>query len=155
MRKTLIFAAQTAALAIGLTAVTVTALAQQSREFNNYIVHYNALRTDLLPPQVAQGYGIQRSSNRALLNVTVMSKPASDDQPETAVAASIEVHAANLTGQRREIALREIRDAEGAIYYVGEFPVHNLETYQFKLEVLPEGEPEPLLLDFRQQFYTE
>ncbi|MDX1554735.1 MAG: DUF4426 domain-containing protein [Xanthomonadales bacterium] len=144
-----------AALFIALTAVASTAVAQQSREFNDYIVHYNALRTDLLPPQVAQGYGIQRSSSRALLNVTVMNKPESAGEAETAVPASIAVHAANLTGQRRDIRLREIRDAEGAIYYVGEFPVHNLETYQFKLEVLPEGEPEPLLVEFRQQFYTE
>lgn len=151
MKKILLLAT----LTFGLLALTGTALAQQSREFNDFIVHYNALRTDLLPPQVAQGYGIRRSSNRALLNVTVMAKPASFDQAEIAVPASIVVHAANLTGQRRDIALREIRDAEGAIYYVGEFPVHNLETYQFKLEVLPDGEPEPLMVEFRQQFYTE
>lgn len=130
------------------------AFAQQSREFNDYVVHYNALRTDLLPPQVAQGYGIQRSSSRALLNITVMKKGA-DGREDNAVAARIDVNAKNLTGQRREVELREIQDGDGAIYYVGELPVHNLETYQFKLEVLPEGETEPLLVDFRQQFYTE
>ena len=50
----------------------------------------------------------------------------------------------------------EINEANGeAIYYIGELPVHNLETYQFKLEITPEGESEELLVDFRQQFYTE
>lgn len=136
-----------------LLATVPSAFAQQSREFNDYVVHYNALRTDLLPAQVAQGYGIQRSANRALLNITVMRK--GEGGVETPVAAEIVVDAANLTGQQRDIELREIRDASEAIYYIGEFPVHNLETYRFKLEVLPEGEPEPLLLDFRQQFYTE
>lgn len=141
-------------LVLCFVTVPQAAFAQQSREFNDYVVHYNALRTDLLPPQVAQGYGIQRSSSRALLNVTVMKK-GTDGREVNAVAARIDVNAKNLTGQRREVELREIRDGDGAIYYVGEFPVHNLETYQFKLEVLPEGETEPLLVDFRQQFYTE
>jgi hypothetical protein len=138
-----------------LLAVSQTAIAQQSRDFNDYVVHYNALRTDLLPPQVAQGYGIQRSSSRALLNITVMKKSDSANTAETAVAAAIDVNATNLTGQRREVILRQIDDAEGAIYYIGELPVHNLETYQFKVEILPEGESEPLMVEFRQQFYTE
>lgn len=137
---------------LALVALPAIAVAQQSREFNDYVVHYNALRTDLLPPQVAQGYGIKRSSNRALLNITVMKK---NDGEETPVAASLNVNATNLTGQRRELEMREIRDGEGAIYYVGELPVHNLETYKFKVEVVPQGESEALLVEFSQQFYTE
>jgi hypothetical protein len=149
MNKTLIICA----LIGGTILLSQPADAQQSREFNDYVVHYNALRTDLLPPQVAQGYGIQRSSSRALVNITVMKKGGGGD--ETAVSAKIIVNATNLTGQRREITMREIDDAVGAIYYVGELPVHNLETYQFKVNILPEGESEPLLVEFRQQFYTE
>lgn len=141
-------------LVLCVVTVPQAAFAQQSREFNDYVVHYNALRTDLLPPQVAQGYGIQRSSSRALVNITVMKKGETGEDVD-AVPAQIEVNAKNLTGQRREVELREIRDGDGAIYYVGELPVHNLETYQFKLQILPEGETEPLLVDFRQQFYTE
>ena len=38
------------------------ALAQQSQDFGNYVVHYNALNTNLIPPQVAQGYAIKRST---------------------------------------------------------------------------------------------
>lgn len=132
-----------------------SAFAQQSSEFNDYVVHYNALRTDLLPPQVAQGYDIQRSSSRALLNITVMKKSDSGDTAETAVTASIDVNATNLTGQRRDVTLRKIDDGDGAIYYIGELPVHNLETYRFRVEVTPEGENEPLLVEFSQQFYTE
>lgn len=141
------------ALLVGLTALPPAAFAQQSREFNDYVVHYNALRTDLLPPQVAQGYGIRRSSTRALLNITVMKK--GEGGSDSPVSAQIDVNATNLTGQRRELEMREIRDTEGAIYYVGELPVHNLETYQFKVRVVPEGETEALQVDFRQQFYTE
>ena len=47
------------------------------------------------------------------------------------------------------------RTRKGAIYYVAEFPVHNLETYRFEVAVAIEGEEEPLMVRFTQQFYTE
>ena len=127
--------------------------AQQSQDFGEYVVHYNALNTNLIPPQVAQAYGIVRSTNRALLNVTVLKKVM--DTPGTPVSAKVTASGTNLTGQRREIEVREIEEPGGAIYYVGVFPVHNLETYAFDITVAIEGESEPLDVRFKQQFYTE
>lgn len=127
--------------------------AQQSQDFGDYVVHYNALNTNFIPPQVAQGYGIKRSSSRALLNLTVLKKVM--DNPGTPVSAKVSASGTNLTGQLREIEIRELNDTEGAIYYIGEFSIHNLETYNFTVNVQPEGEAEPLLVKFRQQFYTE
>ena len=127
--------------------------AQQSQDFGPFVVHYNALTTNLIPPQVAQGYDIKRSSSRALLNITLLRKVM--DNPGSPTGAEVTATATNLTGQRREINIREIRENEGAIYYIGEFPVHNLETYKFNVTVTPEGETEPLVVKFSQQFYTE
>jgi hypothetical protein len=138
---------------LGCVAFSGTLLAQQSQDFGNYVVHYNALNTNLIPPQVAQAYGIKRSPNRALLNVTVLRKVM--DTPGTPVRASVTGEATNLTGQMRELEIREIREPEGAVYYVADFPVHNMETYRFEVTVAIEGEQEPLLLRFMQQFYTE
>jgi len=140
---------------LGLAALFLSAAApaQQSQDFGEYVVHYNALNTNLIPPQVAQAYGIVRSSNRALLNVTVLKKVM--DTPGTPVGANVTASGTNLTGQRREIELREIQEPGGAIYYVGQFPVHNLETYMFEISVAIEGEAEPLNVRFKQQFYTE
>jgi hypothetical protein len=129
------------------------AVAQQSQDFGDYVVHYNALNTNLIPPQVAQAYGITRSSSRALLNVTVLKKVM--NTPGTPASASVKASATNLTGQMRDIEIREIKESEGAIYYIGEFPVHNLETYRFEISVAVEGEPEPLIVRFKHQFYTE
>ena len=137
----------------GMLAVSCKAEAQQSQDFGDYVVHYNALNTNFIPPQVAQGYGIKRSSSRALLNLTVLKKVM--DNPGTPVSARVTASGTNLTGQRREIETRELKDSEGAIYYIGEFPIHNLETYNFNIEVKVEGEDEPLVVKFRQQFYTE
>lgn len=130
-----------------------TGAAQQSQDFGDYVVHYNALNTNLIPPEVARGYGITRSTSRALLNVTVLKKVM--DTPGTPAEATIVATGTNLTGQLRKIEIREIRDPEGAIYYIGEFPVSNLETYRFEVSVAVEGESEPLMVVFRQQFYTE
>jgi Domain of unknown function (DUF4426) len=140
-------------LLIGSLAFPASGKAQQSQDFGDYVVHYNALNTNLIPPQVAQGYGITRSPNRALLNVTVLKKVM--DNPGTPVKAAVTATSTNLTGQMREIEIREISDPQGAIYYIGEFPVHNLETYRFEIKVAVEGEPDPLMVLFRQQFYTE
>ena len=130
-----------------------SALAQQSQDFGDSVVHYNALNTNLIPPEVAQAYGIVRSSNRALLNVTVLKKMM--DTPGTPVSATVTASGTNLTGQRRDIEVREIKEPGGAVYYVGQFPVHNLETYLFEVLVAIDGEAEPLAVRFRQQFYTE
>ena len=138
---------------LGILAFSGVSLAQQSQDFGNYVVHYNTLNTNLIPPQVAQGYGIARSPSRALLNITVLKKVM--DTPGTPVSAAVTASATNLTGQLRELEIREIKDSEGAIYYVAEFPVHNLETYRFEVRVAITGEPDPLMVRFTQQFYTE
>ena len=138
---------------LGLLALSATSNAQQAQDFGNYVVHYNALNTNFIPAQVAKGYGIQRSSSRALLNITVLKKVA--DQPDTPVVAAVTASGTNLTGQRREIDIREIQEKDGAIYYIGELPVHNLETYNFIVEVMPQGAANSLTVKFQQQFYTE
>ena len=138
---------------ISMLLLTTPGEAQQSQDFGNYVVHYNALNTSMIPPQVAKGYGIKRSSSRALLNITVLKKVM--DTPGTPVKASVTASGTNLTGQRREIDIREIEDTEGAIYYIGEFTVHNLETYNFTVDVKLAAETDPLVVKFRQQFYTE
>ncbi len=121
-------------------------------DFGDYVVHFNAQSTSVLPPEVARAYGIQRSSNRAMLNVSVIRKvPGSTGQ---ATAADVDVDASNLTGQLKDLTLREVTEGE-AIYYIGELPVTNRETLIFDISVRPEGVDEPFRVRFRQQFYTD
>jgi len=140
-------------IAVCLLVFTGQVKAQQSQEFGDYTVHYNALSTSLLSPQVAQSYGIQRSASRAMLNIAVLKS--AEDGSDVPVRAAVEANAKNLTGQRRDIEVREITDVEGAVYYIGEMRVHNLETFDYSLKITPEGESETLEVSFRQQFFTE
>ncbi|HKL51251.1 MAG TPA: DUF4426 domain-containing protein [Wenzhouxiangellaceae bacterium] len=137
------------ALLLLAAATAVPALAQQSQEFGDYEVHYNTLNTNMLSPEIASVYGIQRAGTQAMLNVTVLQK---DNREPT--EARITATATNLTGQRRDIELRQIND-QGAIYYIGQFRIHNEETLNFNVEVQPENhDGAPFQLQFRQQFFT-
>lgn len=148
----------TCALVLSLS-LTVTAVqAQQFENFGRYEVHYNVLTTDQIPAPVAQAYGIKRSGNRALLNVTVLETGGAEGSTSLdgrAIHADVSANAVNLTGQYREIPMREIEEPDDAVYYVGDFPVHHLETYTFTVTISVEDGDGPFEVEFRQQFFTE
>lgn len=142
-----------AALAGVLLACTsYMASAENSRDFGDYVVHYNAVATDMLPPQVAREYNITRSSSRGMINITVMKKLLGS--PGKPIHAHVEAAAVNLAGQRRDIPLREIRDGT-AIYYIGEFGVSHEETLKFSIRITPQATQKVLQVEFSQDFYTQ
>lgn len=126
--------------------------AEQSRSFGDYTVHYSAFTTDVLNPTVAKNYRIQRSKNRALLNVSVLKKVMGTTSKP--VRASISGSATNLYQQLRDLEIRELTE-DGAIYYIAVVNVSNNETLKYTLHITPEGESEPFTLTFDQAFVTE
>ena len=125
--------------------------AESSKDFGDYVVHFNALATDMLTPEVAREYHITRSQNNGMVNITILKKVlGSPGQP---VHARVEVTATNLTGQTRKIHMREVREGN-AIYYLGEFGVTNEETVKFNARVQPQGTMNYLTVEFSQDFYT-
>ena len=128
--------------------LSVPAIAENSQKIGGYIVHYNALSTQSLPPSVARIYGITRSGNRGLLNVSVLKQGGSF----AGVAADIDARATNLTGQLRSIPLRKIEE-QNAIYYISDFAVANNETLDFTVRVkTPDGQTGSF--KFRQKFFA-
>lgn len=125
------------------------ALRDTERDFGDYVVYVNALTTDELNPDIAAEYGIVRSTNRALLTVSVHKK-----QPGSVTAAvpsDVSSTAVNLSGQLKNVLLRQIRE-EDAIYYIGELAINNGETLIYSIEATPDGEAEPLSLRYQKQF---
>lgn len=120
-----------------------------SENIGDHVVHFSAQTTDQLPPEVARAYSIVRSKNRAMLNVSVLR--ASD---KAAVEANVTVKAVNLTGQLKNITMRQI-DEQDAIYYIGEVAVANRETLIFDISVTPEGADSPSDVRFKRQFFTD
>ena len=54
--------------------VAFPAHAEQSSSFGDYVIHYNAIPSTFLTPDTAREYGISRSRNRAMLNISVQEK---------------------------------------------------------------------------------
>lgn len=126
--------------------------AENATQSGAYTIHHNAFTSDSLSPQVAQAYGIQRSTSRGMLNISIIkNKAGANGEP---VSAEITLQASNLIGQKRDdIQLREIRE-QNAIYYIADFPVAHREHLIFNLEVIPQGETTALRARFEQEFYT-
>jgi hypothetical protein len=125
-------------------------LSETFREFGNYEVHFNALRTDTLTPDIARSYGIQRAANRILLNVTLLHKEA-DQAPRKPVNATVQVDAYNLNGQLKNLEMRRIAEGE-AIYYIGETSIAGSEILVFDIKVTPEGQTQPLEVKLKREF---
>lgn len=130
--------------------LALPALAQNSVRSGELVVHYNAVPTTSLTADVARQYGITRSANRALVNVSVRRGEPGADQ---AVPATVRVAATNLNGQRSELRVREVREGE-AIYYLAEARIQGQETLNFEVEVAAEGVT-PIKASFRREFFPQ
>jgi hypothetical protein len=125
-------------------------------DIGKHEVHFSAQTTDQLPPQFAQLYNIVRSKNRAMINVSVISK--ATDKP---VKAKVSVHTVNLTGQLKSVTIREVSEGNAetddfvAIYYIGETNVANRESLVFTISVQPEGVEKASEVKFQREFFTD
>lgn len=121
-------------------------------ELGDFVVHANAMNSSDLTPEIASNYGITRSNDRALINLVVLRKvdAAGVDEP---VKAAVELAAANLTGQRKNVSVTEVVEG-GSIYYLSEVAVENRETVNFDFDIRPEGADRQLLVRFTHEFYT-
>ena len=144
-------------LVLGLVAIVLSgfatlATAENSQDFGDYTIYYNAFTSDSLQPSMARAYNITRSKNRGLLSISVLKKSLSP--LGTPVKASVKASATNLTGQLKNIVIREVDDGT-SVYYLSEFHISHREVLDFVLDVQPNGSEDSYVVKFRQQFYTE
>jgi len=106
-------------------------------------IRANVMRTASLNEAVARGYGIERSDRTLMLLVSVRRGP---DGQDIALPATVQASVANLHGQRRDIAMRELRTGDPAsgpeqalIDYVGTVDVSPPDTLSFDLKIVREG----------------
>jgi len=138
-------------LMFALLGFAAAASAEHSRVFGDYVVHYNAFRSDTLSPEIAKAYNLTRRNNRIIINITVLKKVL--DTTGKPVPATVTGNASNLTGQLKNLEFREIKEGT-AIYYIAEQKVSDGEFLKFKLNITPEGEEGPARLQFSKRFFT-
>ena len=123
-----------------------------NKDFGDYVIHFNAISTDQLQPEVARAYNITRSKNRAMLNVSIIRKvEGTIGQP---VGGSVSAVANNLTGQAKNLTLRQIQEGD-AIYYIGDVAVANGETLIFTIDATPINESSRFSVRFSRQFFAD
>ena len=132
-----------------ICAVTGLAHAEKSQKFGDLEIHYNALTTDELLPEVARAYKIERSKTRGLLTISVLKK--NNRGIPMPVAAKVSFFATNLTQQLSQLSMREIKEG-AAVYYLAEFRVAPPDTLTFNGEVEVRGSPKHEV-KFSQAFY--
>ena len=106
------------------------------KQFGDYTIHYSAFKSDFLDAAMARAYGITRSKNRAVLNITI-TKKGKDGLPQP-IEAQVKARANNVYQQAKTIQLREVKDA-GSVYYIAEFPVANEEVVNFEVSAAKDG----------------
>ena len=123
-----------------------------SKDFGDYVVHFNAISTSQLQPEIAQKYNITRSKNRAMVNIAIIRK--AEGTIGEPVSGDVKITANNLTGQVKDLALRRIQEGV-SIYYIGDVQIADTETLVFNLTITPENETASHSVRFTQQFFPD
>lgn len=139
-----------ALLGVCLLCLASVAHAEQMQKFGDIEIHFNAMPTDELTPDVARAYGLDRSRNRGLMTLSVIQRDAQGvGRPIKAhVTATIKM----LTTQSIDVTLREVVEGE-AIYYLGDFRVMPPVTLRFAVTVRPAGAGRDAVVSFSRSFY--
>ena len=134
-----------------LSLASVNSYAESSREFGDYVIHYNAFRSDTISPEVAKQYGLTRANNRVLINIAILKKVMNTTGKPT--SSKVTGHASNLTGQLKNLEFKEITEGT-AIYYLADTKISDGEFLKFDIKVIPEGETRAARLRFDKRFFT-
>ncbi|WP_192035898.1 DUF4426 domain-containing protein [Halomonas sp. YLGW01] len=140
------------ALLVGAALGAGTAQAEQFERIGRYQIHYNAVSTSFLTPEVAAANDIQRSRVQALLNVSVREER--DDGTTRPVSASVDGTVGNLAGQSQPLAFRTVHE-DNAIYHLATFRIQEDEPMRFDLRVRYDRNAPPAEVSFIQRFYID
>ncbi len=140
---------------LGFAAALLWIGAAQAEQFvrdGDFIVHYVALPSTSITPEVARHFAIQRSGKLSLLVLNA--------QKETAPGKTVSLPATatgtvtSLIGHVQPLDLQPAR--EGDVHYLlAQFEAVDQEILKFDLQITPQGATRPIALKFQQQFYRD
>lgn len=126
--------------------------AEQFTRVGDYDIHYSAVNSSFLTPEVAQANSIQRSANRGLVNVSVRERQ--EDGSTRPVNASVQGHVSGLTGVQESLSFRTVHDGD-ATYHLAPFTLRDDEAMRFELSVRYDRNAAPEPVNFIQRFYID
>ncbi|WP_373293687.1 DUF4426 domain-containing protein [Shewanella saliphila] len=135
---------------MSLLSVIGVAHAEQKQQVGNFDIHYMALNSTFITPQIAKTYGIERSGYNGLVNITVLNTQLPDNP---AVEVEISGVANNLIDARMNLDFKEIREGN-AIYYIAEVPFRDDQEVNFTVAIKYTNQLNTTI-KFKQKFYVE
>ena len=127
---------------------STNALAEQSKMFGPFELHYSVVNTTFLEPDVAATYGITRGKKRAILNLAVREHL---EQGTAGRTMALKGRTWDLIHEE-SLEFMEVREGD-AIYYIAEFTFINEEFRFFEMDFRPEGAKETYNFKFKHQLY--
>lgn len=121
--------------------------AEQKQELGSWEVHYIALNSTFLTPQVAKQYGIVRSKFNGLINISVLNR-----QDKTAQSVVLTGEAKNLLGVVKNLKFKQVTEGK-AIYYLATLPFSDREQYRISININDGLEQKNL--KFQHKFYAD
>lgn len=139
-------------LKIIITALLITfslsSIAEQKQDFSNLEVHYIALPSMFLEPEIATQYGLKRSKYIGLVNISVLDKK----QKSMPIEANLIGSGRNLIGQTIQLEFKKIKEGK-SIYYIATYPFTNEEIVKFDVQI--KAQDKTHRLKFQHKFYVE
>lgn len=151
-RRSTAAVAGTALLLMAAAFASGPAAAQGSVTQGAFTVHYSAVPTATLAPEVARRYAITRSASRALLSLVVLR--AGDDAVPMPVRAKVDARRRDAGGRDEALAVREVVDGD-AVTYLAEPRIGARERVDFVIAIVPVGESAPIEVRFSQEFFPD
>ena len=121
--------------------------AEQKRKLGSWEVHYIALNSTFLTPNVAKQYSIVRSKFNGLINISVL-----DRQSKVAQSPVLTGEAKNLLGVVKELTFKQVVEGK-AIYYLAVMPFSDREQYRISININDGLEQQTL--KFQHKFYAD
>lgn len=141
-----------ALLALGLLLLSASVSAQQLVRDGDIVVHYAAISTKDLSPEMARQYGITQGTKRAMLLVNLQRETAPGKT--TPLLGTANGTARDLLGDVQKLTLRPASNSS-AQDLIAEFDIEHLEFLSFDVDVKPDGAKRSLKVKFQQQFFAD
>jgi len=140
-------------LALVAAMLVIPAVTQaEDQEIGEYTVHYIAVNSTFLDPDIAAQYNIVRSARRGFINVAVLHNNA--DGTTSPVTALVTGGKRNLLQQSSELLFQEVKEGE-AIYYLAQFEFSNAENLRFTVQVQPEQAGKTYPIEWSTALYAD
>lgn len=123
--------------------------AENMKKLGKMNVHFIAIGSTFITPEIAKIYDIKRSRYNGLINISVL-----DNSKEGTPAKRVSIvgKAKNNIGQSKQLEFQEVTEGS-SIYYLAQISYDNEETIHFDLTINDGIETQQLT--FSQKFYVD